>query len=116
MLTPRSVSYTFVVYHIPVLSHSEDACTSALADVSTVVTKSGFRKLRSTLNDRATNLLLELESISREGDVNVGVIGKYMVKADDLANHFMESNNVVVRTPLNHKKGSPISSLLSFFV
>lgn len=99
-----------------------DASTSSLASVQSIVTTSGFRKLRSTLNDRATNLLLKMESISQEGDVDDSVLQeseryrevfselkqlydfKYMVKADDLANQFMTNNNVIVRTPLNHKK------------
>jgi hypothetical protein len=98
-----------------------DICVTSLMRVENITTGSDFRKLRSTLNTRATELLLEIESIvDRQG--NIGALDesedyqkvfyqlkdlydfKYYVKADELAKQFMDRNNVVMRTPLNQKK------------
>jgi hypothetical protein len=98
-----------------------DNCVTALTRVENITTASDFRKLRSTLNARATELLLEIESIV-DRQSNVGALDeteeyqkvfyqlkdlydfKYHVKADTLAKQFMDRNNVVIRTPLNQKK------------
>ena len=91
---------------------------TSLTGVKNIVTSSGFRKLRMSLNARVNELLLILEDI-KGGEDNVDSSDeyksvfyelkelynfKYMVKADDLAKTFMEMNNVTVRVPLNQKK------------
>jgi hypothetical protein len=96
-------------------------CVKSLTRVNNISTTSDFRKLRSSLNTRVTDLLLELEAVQASQDHNNRreesdrykeifcelkdlYDFKYMVKADKLANAFMERNNVVMRKPLNQKK------------
>jgi len=98
-----------------------ELCTTALATVKNISTTSGFRKLRASLNARVTELLLELESVTtkycggsalEESEEYKSAFHelkklydfKYILKAENLANQFMEKNNVVMRRQLNQKK------------
>jgi hypothetical protein len=93
-----------------------------LGGVKNVPKSSDFRKLRSSLNARATELLVQEEVIVTAINEKGGSLAesndylenqreqkllysyKFKLQAEDLANEFMEKNNIVMRKPLNQKK------------
>ena len=99
-----------------------DLSMDMLGGVKNVPKSTDFRKLRSTLNACAAELLVQEEVIVTAVNETGGSLAesneylenkreqkllysyKFKVKAEDLANEFMEKNNIVMRKPLNQKK------------
>jgi hypothetical protein len=90
--------------------------------VKNVPKSSDFWKIRSSLNARATELLVQEEvivtAINEKGESLTEsdeylenqreqkqlYSYKFKIQAEDLANEFMEKNNIIMRKPLNQKK------------
>jgi hypothetical protein len=99
-----------------------DLSVDLLGGVKNVPKSSDFRKLRSSLNARATELLVQEEVIVTAINDKGGSLAesseylenqreqkqlygyKFKIQAEDLAKEFMEKNNIVMRKPLNQKK------------